>query len=149
MVRSGQYNNFHDRRDASFKQRLEAFYCELVLCLNSAAEHNIWKESASFYKYWWNKEIIIHLKKNSIDIHAECAINAWPHTGPICEEKWKAKFVYKTYLKQQHKNELSDVSNSLHKALMTKSPLNFGNCEITNLTKILKCSCYWRGKCTE
>ena len=110
VVRSAHYDNGSDNRDESLKQRLETFYSALVLCLKSAAEQNIPKKSVHFYKYWWNEEAEI-LKKNSIATHREWVGNGRLHAGLIYEKKRKAKYLYKTFLKQQHKNEISDVSN--------------------------------------
>jgi hypothetical protein len=88
--------------------------------MTSAANSTIPKRGTRFYKHWWNSESS-NLKQKSIETHAVWVDNGRPKDGPIYNAKREAKNLYKSHLRQQHENNVSEISNDLHDALLNKA----------------------------
>lgn len=103
---------------------IDDMYERIVFCLKEAAHRTVPQRKQNFFKFWWNEEAEI-LKKNSISSHRLWCENGRPRNGPIYDSKAKAKLLYKSFLRQNKKNELSHVSNGLHEALLNKDNTAF------------------------
>src|SRR5271165_5740075 len=107
----------------SLCMRVENIYSRLVSSLNAAANSVIPKHNINFYKYWWNEEG--SCLKNAYLTHKAWIDARRPKTGPIYEDKRKAKYQYKCYLKQNQENGNNSVSNDLHDPLLNKNQNGF------------------------
>ena len=114
--------------DSAIKRKCEIFidniYHQLINSLNSAASCAVPLRKEKFLKFWWNEEADA-LKADSVVTHRAWIDSGRPRNGPIYDRKAKAKLLYKSFIKQNQVKELSNVSNSLHDALMNKDSSSF------------------------
>src|SRR5579872_2229066 len=111
---------------------IDQFYESMIQCLNMAATQSIVSKKINFFKYWWDAEGDA-LKEKSIQTH-----NLWkeigrPKSGEIYLAKTKAKYEYKSYIASKTKIERSQISNSLHEALLDRIIIIFGISGIQSL----------------
>ena len=79
---------------------LEAYCCNIVNRLESAASHCVPKVKVGIEKYWWTCELEDLIKQECIDI-----TNIWrqygcPRSGEINEKRVKIKLKYKYAIKE-------------------------------------------------
>ena len=108
----------------SLKARVDAIYNDMISSLVDIADKIIPKRKVNFLKYWWNEEGTL-LKNDSIETHRLWIENGRPNTGPIYENKNKARNRYRFYIRQNKNSEMSTVSNILHDALIQKDGGSF------------------------
>lgn len=106
------------------KAQIDEIYNKIVYNLNKSAMSTIVTKKVNFFKYWWDEEGDI-LKQESVTSHRLWVENGKPRCGPIYEVRTRAKLKYKTYLRQNMDNEKTEVSNSLHDALIQKNSTAF------------------------
>jgi len=103
---------------------IEHFYESIIEYLNTAAAQSIVAKKVNFFKFWWDAEGDA-LKESSIHTHKLWKELGRPKVGDIYLAKTKAKFEYKSYIANKTKMERSQISNSLHDALLNKDNNNF------------------------
>ena len=103
---------------------IDCFYHSIVDALLRASDVSIPKVKRDFYKFWWDEELAA-LKQASLD-----SFNLWTAVGKPragCEflAMKRAKFAYKSAIKNKERTSHNEFTNSLNDALLDKDMDSF------------------------
>jgi len=95
------------------------FYTDIICALHNASYASIPRKKHSFYKYWWDEELVL-LKETAIKSFKLWSALGKPRTGAEFDCMRRDKLLYKMAIKAKSVNDANQFSNSLNDALLDK-----------------------------
>jgi len=106
---------------------LDSVYQKIVDALITCAEIDVPSHTKNFYKFWWSQELDC-LKERSIDTNRLWKAAGRPRSGPVFDERCKAKREYRFAIRKNQYESTEAYTNELHEALLLKHGNEFWKC---------------------
>lgn len=109
------------------KPIVDKTYFSIVSILSNAANLFVPLVFKNALKFWWDEELDL-LKISSCESHAVWVAAGKPRQGPIFDKRNKARYLYRSKIREHQKMETETYTNELHDALSTKQGSRFWKC---------------------
>jgi len=121
------------------KDCIDNIYSSIVCVLLEAEARFVPKRSKGFFKFWWNEELDI-FKKASIDTNTAWKLAGKPRSGPIFNNRQKARTLYRKSIREYEARSVGSYTNDLHEALLRKDGTAFWKCWHSNFEPANRCT---------
>ena len=113
-------------RSLAAEMFVDTTYENILTALHNAATASVpYHRKKCSSKFWWNEEMK-ELKKNAHSTHLTWVTAGKPRSGPIFQNRNKAKYKYRLQIKENKANEKLVVTNKLQDKLCKKIQNNSG-----------------------